>query len=111
MACGHAADLPDVLSRRPQWRVSLCLPQGVAMAPIVQADGNAEAGFTGRRSPTLRNTEIAWGNGKISCPTRKMSVSVPVKRAPSGGDGAGDNQGDDDQAQQHTVNYEIGRAS
>ena len=64
-------DLPGVLSRRPQWLVSLCLPQGVAMLPIVQADGNAEAGFVRRQSSMLRNTEIVWGNGKIRCPTRR----------------------------------------
>lgn len=28
MACGHVADLPDVLGCRPQWLVRLCLPQG-----------------------------------------------------------------------------------
>ena len=27
MACGHATDRPDVISRRPQWLASLRLPQ------------------------------------------------------------------------------------
>ena len=69
MASGHATNLPDVLSRRPQWLVSLRLPQGVVVPPIVQADDDAEAGFVRRRSPTLRTTENTWGNGEIRCPT------------------------------------------
>ena len=69
VACGHATNLPDVLSRRPQRLVSLRLPQGVVVSPIVQAEDDAEAGFVRRRSPTLRSTEITWGNGKIRCPT------------------------------------------
>ena len=76
MACGHTTDLPDVLRRRSQWLVSLRLPQGVAMPPIVQADGNAEAGFVRRRNPTLRSTEITWGNGRIRCPTSRMPAEV-----------------------------------
>ena len=68
VACGHGTDLPDVLRRRSQWLVSLCSPQGVAMPPIVQADGNAESGFVRRQSSMLRNTEIAWGNGKTIAP-------------------------------------------
>ena len=69
VACGHVADLPDVLSRRPQRLVSLRLPQGVAAPPIVQADDDAGTGIVRRRSPTLRTTEITWGNGRIRCPT------------------------------------------
>ena len=55
--------------RRPQRLVSLRLPQGVVVPPIVQAEDDAEAGFVRRRSSTLRTTEITWGNGKIRCPT------------------------------------------
>ena len=69
VASGHAAVPPDVLRRRPQRLVSLRLPQGVAAPPIVQADDDAGTGIVRRRSPTLRTTEITWGNGRIRCPT------------------------------------------
>ncbi len=55
--------------RRPQRLVSVFLPQGVAMALIVQADDAAGTGFVRRRISTLRSTEITWGNGRIRCPT------------------------------------------
>ncbi|EGV12222.1 hypothetical protein HMPREF9058_0962 [Actinomyces sp. oral taxon 175 str. F0384] len=41
----------------------------MVVAPIVQADDDAEAGFVRRRISMLRSTEITWGNGRIRCPT------------------------------------------
>ena len=68
VACGHATNLPDVLSRRPQRLLSLRLPQGVVVSPIVQAEDDAEAEFVRRRSPTLRSTENTWATERSVAP-------------------------------------------